>query len=456
MAGEAPFRELVRYAVGGGWGAEEPTSDTLPVRVIRGTDFANIAAGAFDKVPRRFEARAKAERRLLQANDIVLEISGGSRTSNQSTGRTILITQAILDRLGEPVIPASFCRLIRVREDVVAPRYAYFALQEMYTSGRAGLYEHHSTGISNFQFEYFLDQELVWLPPLPEQRAIAHILGTLDDKIELNRRQNETLEAMARALFKAWFVDFEPVRAKMEGRWQRGQSLPGLPAHLYDLFPDRLVESELGEIPEGWRHSTIGEEVTVCGGSTPSTKEPEFWEGGQHCWATPKDLSALKFPVLLDTDRKITDAGLAKISSGLLPVGTVLLSSRAPIGYLAIAEVPTAINQGFIAMKCDGALPNVFVLPWCRESMDVIVGNANGSTFQEISKSNFRPLRVVVPSDPVLTSFTRLAVSLYRQLAENERESRSLAQLRDTLLPKLISGELRVPDAEAFLRERGL
>ena len=286
------------------------------------------------------------------------------------------------------------------------------------------------------------------IPPPAEQRAIAHILGTLDDKIELNRRQNETLEAMARTLFRAWFVDFEPVRAKMEGRWRRGQSLPGLPAHFYDLFPDRLVESEFGETPEGWRHSTIGEEVTVCGGSTPSTKEPEFWEGGQHCWATPKDLSALKFPVLLDTDRKITNAGLAKISSGLLPVGTVLLSSRAPIGYLAIAEVPTAINQGFIAMKCDGALPNVFVLPWCRESMDAIVGNANGSTFQEISKSNFRPLRVVVPSGPVLTSFTWLADSLYRQLAENECESRSLAQLRDTLLPKLISGELRVRDAE--------
>ncbi len=169
------------------------------------------------------------------------------------------------------------------------------------------------------------------LPPLTEQRAIARILGTLDDKIELARRANETLEAMARTLFKAWFVDFEPVRAKIEGRWQRGQSQPGLPGHLYDVFPDRLVESELGEIPEGWRHSTIGEEVTVCGGSTPSTKEPEFWEGGQHCWATPKDLSALKFPVLLDTDRKITDAGIAKISSGLLPVGTVLLSSRAPI-----------------------------------------------------------------------------------------------------------------------------
>ena len=282
------------------------------------------------------------------------------------------------------------------------------------------------------------------IPPIEEQRAIAHILGTLDDKIELNRKHNETLEALARALFKAWFVDFEPVRAKMEGRWQRGQSLPGLPAHLYDLFPDQLVESELGEIPQGWHHSTIGEEVAVCGGSTPSTKEPRFWEGGQHCWATPKDLSTLKFPVLLGTDRKITDAGLARISSGLLPVGTVLLSSRAPIGYLAIAEVPTAINQGFIAMKCDGILPNTFVLQWCKENMDAIIGNANGSTFQEISKSNFRPIPVVVPPKPVLESYQEISGGLYRQTADNERQSRTLAQLRDTLLPKLISGELRV------------
>ncbi len=302
-----------------------------------------------------------------------------------------------------------------------------------------------------------LHQAMVRLPiDLEEQRAIAHILGILDDKIELNRKQNETLEAMARALFKAWFVDFEPVRAKMEGRWQRGQSLLGLPAHLYDLFPDRLVESELGKIPQGWRYSRIGEEVSVCGGSTPSTKEPEFWEGGQHNWATPKDLSTLKFPVLLATGRKITDAGLEKISSGLLPSGTVLLSSRAPVGYLAIAEVPTAINQGFIAMKCDGALPNVFILYWCKENMDAIVGNANGSTFQEISKANFRPIPVVVPSGSVLTSFARSATPLHQQMTENERESLSLAQLRDTLLPQLISGKMRIPDAEVFLKERNL
>lgn len=446
------LEQLSLHTIGGGWGAEiADAKNNIRVSVIRGTDIPRLRVGDFSSVPVRYESAAKVKSRLLKPGDIVVEVSGGSAASGQHTGRALLITQQMVESLGGNVIPASFCRLLRLDSRRVNSRFIVYQIDALHLSGEISEFENQSTGIANFQFTRFIQETYPCIEDLQTQSAIAHILGTLDDKIELLRRQNETLEAMARALFKAWFVDFEPVRAKMEGRWQRGQSLPGLPAHLYDIFPDRLIESELGEIPEGWRHSTIGEEVTVCGGSTPSTKEPEFWEGGQHCWATPKDLSALKFPVLLDTDRKITDAGLAKISSGLLPVGTVLLSSRAPIGYLAIAEVPTAINQGFIAMKCDGALPNVFVLPWCRESMDAIVGNANGSTFQEISKSNFRPLRVVVPSDPVLTSFTRSAVSLYRQLAENERESRSLAQLRDTLLPKLISGELRVPDAERIV-----
>jgi type I restriction enzyme S subunit len=365
-------------------------------------------------------------------------------------GDVVLTTEAPLGEVAQikflPVALAQRIVTMRGKRDLLDSSYLLYLMQSQEMQAKL-LGRSSGTTVTGIKQSELRKIEVA-LPTLSEQRAIARILSMLDEKIELNRRTNETLESMARTLFKAWFVDFEPVRAKIEGRWQRGQSLPGLPAHLYDLFPDRLVESELGEIPEGWRHSTIGEEVTVCGGATPSTKELEFWEGGQYCWATPKDLSTLKFPVLLDTDRKITDTGLAKISSGLLPIGTVLLSSRAPIGYLAIAEVPTAINQGFIAMKCDGALPNVFVLPWCRESMDAIVGNANGSTFQEISKSNFRPLRVVVPSSPLLTSYTRSAGSFYRQLAENERESRSLAQLRETLLPKLISGELRIPDAE--------
>ena len=292
------------------------------------------------------------------------------------------------------------------------------------------------------------------LPPINEQRAIAHILGTLDDKIELNRRMSETLEAMARALFKSWFVDFDPVRAKTEGRWQRGQSLPGLPAHLYDIFPDRLVDSELGEIPEGWEIMPIGELAEVVGGSTPKTERPEYWEGGTHHWVTPKDLSGLSMPVLLDTERKITDAGLAQISSGLLPKGTILLSSRAPIGYLAVAEVPVAVNQGFIAMKPRRSTSNLFLLRWASAAHDEIVSHANGSTFLEISKANFRPIRTVAPGGSAMEAFDRLSRPMYRKVVEHERESRTLAALRDTLLPKLISGELRVPDAERLVESK--
>ena len=290
-----------------------------------------------------------------------------------------------------------------------------------------------------------LQQIRLALPPIQDQRVIAHILGSLDDKIELNRRMNETLEATARALFKSWFVNFDPVRAKMEG------CDTGLPRHLSDLFPNRLVDSEMGEIPEGWEVSEIGKEVNAVGGSTPSTKEPSYWYQGQHYWATPKDLSKLWSPVLLDTSRKITDAGLQKISSGPLPVGTVLLSSRAPIGYLAIAEVPTAVNQGFIAMRCEQRLPSLYVLYWCQQNLGHIRDIAGGSTFPEISKLTFCLIPVLVPSHAILRVFERLGCSLYRRLVANMKEAASLAALRDALLPKLISGEIRVREAEKLV-----
>ena len=280
---------------------------------------------------------------------------------------------------------------------------------------------------------------------LDEQRAIAHILGTLDDKIELNRRMSETLEAMARALFKSWFVDFDPVRAKSEGRD------PGLPKLLADLFPDSFEDSALGQIPKGWEVKAIGELADVVGGSTPKTDRTEYWEGGTHDWVTPKDLSTLSVPVLLDTERKITDFGLAQISSGLLPVGTVLLSSRAPIGYLAIAEIPVAINQGFIAMRPRKGTSNLFLLRWAKAAHDEIVSHANGSTFLEISKASFRPLRVVAPAGPVMNAFDRLLRPLYQGVVRHVRQSRTLATLRDSLLPKLISGELRVENADRFV-----
>ena len=214
----------------------------------------------------------------------------------------------------------------------------------------------------------------------------------------------ETLEAMARALFKSWFVDFDPVRAKAEGRD------PGLPKPLADLFPARLVDSELGEIPEGWEIKPVGDLADAVGGTTPGTKAPSYWEGGTHAWATPKGLSRLSVPVLLGTERRITDAGLSQVGSGLLPKGTVLLSSRAPIGYLAVAELPVAINQGFIAMVATAGTSNLFLLLWASVAHEDIVSRANGSTFLEISKANFRPSTDRVPEGAELPRAARSRV----------------------------------------------
>ncbi|HET7931963.1 MAG TPA: restriction endonuclease subunit S [Rhodanobacteraceae bacterium] len=276
-------------------------------------------------------------------------------------------------------------------------------------------------------------------PGLDEQRAIAGVLGALDDKIEQNRRTVQTLEKLARAIFRAWFVDFEPVKAKAAG----ATGFPSMPQAVFDALPTTFVDSDIGTVPEGWDVKPIGEVVTVKGGATPSTKKPEYWDSGMHCWATPKDLSHLWHPVLLDTDRHITDAGASVISSGLLPVGTVLLSSRAPVGYLAIAVVPTAINQGFIAMICDGMLPPTYVYQWAAASMETIKTHASGTTFAEISKKAFRPLPIVEPTDNVVTAYKELVEPLFELLTGCVKESTRLAELRDYLLPKLLSGTVR-------------
>jgi type I restriction enzyme S subunit len=326
------------------------------------------------------------------------------------------------------------------------PRFAYYFLK---TVDLAGLNSGSAQPSLNRNFVHPVSAAF---PDPSEQKAIANVLGSLDDKIELNRQMNETLEAMARAIFKDWFVDFGPTRTKMAMRGEDPQKentapAPYLAPDIWSLFPDRLDDE--GK-PEGWLSSTIGHEVTILGGSTPSTKEPDLW-GGEISWATPKDLSSLASPILLSTERQITEAGLSDISSGLLPIGTVLLSSRAPIGYLAIAAIPTAVNQGFIAMICNKQLSKTFVWQWAHANMDIIRQRANGSTFQEISKTNFRPIPVLFAQFEILQAYDNLVGPLLDRIAANAIESRSLMTTRDLLLPKLMSGEIRVKDAEKML-----
>lgn len=288
--------------------------------------------------------------------------------------------------------------------------------------------------------------------PVPEpdgaMLSLVKILECLDGRIALLRETNITLEAIAQALFKSWFVDFDPVRAKLDGRVREGMD-----EATAALFPDSFDESEIGLVPTGWRVGEIGDVVDYVGGGTPSTKGVEYWEPGEHAWTTPKDLSGLKSPALLRTDRLISSKGLTKVSSGLLPAGTLLLSSRAPIGYLAIAQIPLAINQGYIAMLPSSQLPPLYMLFWCRQNMEVIKSRANGSTFMEISKKAFSPIPSLVPPAPVLDAFMIIASQLFSRLVENEKQAQTLVCLRDVLLPRLVSGQLRLSETADAIQE---
>lgn len=289
------------------------------------------------------------------------------------------------------------------------------------------------------------------IPPLDQQAEIASILGAIDDRITLLRETNATLEATAQVMFKSWFVDFDPVRTNAEGLEPEGMD-----AATAALFPESFDNSELGLVPSGWVVKPIGDAVNCIGGGTPNTKEPSYWEPAEHAWTTPKDLSGLQSPVLLNTERKLSKLGLAKVSSGLLSAGTLLLSSRAPIGYLAIAQMPIAVNQGYIAIPSGGELSPLYMLFWCRQNMEGIKARANGSTFMEISKKAFRPIPALVPSAKVLAAFASVADPLFERLIENERQAQTLTKLRDTLLPRLISGQLRLPEAKALVKAANL
>ena len=306
------------------------------------------------------------------------------------------------------------------------------------------------------------------LPSLGEQRKIAKILSDLDEKIHLNNQINQTLESIAQALFKSWFIDFDPVRAKIVAKLEgadpeiaamcviSGKSEAELKQMSEDdlaelrataaLFPDELVESELGEVPKGWVVSIVGEQVQTVGGGTPSTKNADFWDNGIHHWTTPKDLSNLTDKILLNTERKITDIGLKKISSGLLPKNTVLMSSRAPVGYLALAKIEVAINQGYIAILPNTKYSAEYLIHWCKANMAEIKGRASGTTFQEISKKNFREINFIRPDEKVIAVYTRTAKTLYDEITLKAKEKQSLINLRDTLLPKLLLGEVEIPD----------
>ncbi|HDO7812144.1 TPA: restriction endonuclease subunit S [Legionella pneumophila] len=382
------------------------------------------------------EAAKKLKNVDIFKKDILLNITG------DSVARVCIAPEDYL-----PARVNQHVALIRLKHDEFDYRFVrYFLTSNKMQSYMLSLAS--SGGTRNALTKGMIENFLIPKPALSIQKKIAHILSTLDNKIELNKKINQTLESIAQAIFKSWFVDFDPVHAKAnaqsEDEYDAIAKELGISREILDLFPSEFEESELGLIPKGWEVDEIGNIINIVGGGTPSTKNKDFWDGGNVNWSTPKDLSSLDFPVLLDTERKITEQGLKKISSGLLEEGTLLLSSRAPIGYMAISKIPVAINQGFIAIPPNQKLSSIFLLYWTKNNIDVIKSYSGGTTFQEISKKNFRLIKLILPSANLLDAFNKLASNLFNSIVMKEMENKSLQEIRDNLLPKLLSGEIDV------------
>ena len=308
-------------------------------------------------------------------------------------------------------------------------------------------------------------------PPLPEQRAIAHILGTLDDKIELNRRMNQTLEAMARALFKSWFVDFGPVRAKhalskLEGAEGRpstssGQAFPGLPKRLADLFPDSFEDSELGEIPKGWTVNSLSEITTVITkGTTPQqTDTGTNVEDDRRINYVRVNAIDDDGAVLFDKLTTISESvHLGMLKRSILQANDVLYTIAGTIGRTAIVDeslLPANTNQAVAIIRPKQAIPSFFLVmtmraPAFREDLH---SNIVHAVQANLSLGMLSRARIVVPPGGKLPQLYTPIEELMKRVSSTRAESRSLAALRDTLLPKLLSGEVQVNQGAKFVKE---
>lgn len=248
------------------------------------------------------------------------------------------------------------------------------------------------------------------IPDSSTQLAIVEVLDALDDKIDANTKLAKTSDELAGTLFRR--------------------------ALLSSSYSDR----------------TFNDIAQVSGGGTPSTKTPEFWDG-EIAWATPTDVTALAGPYLESTSRTITEAGLNACASGLFPPGSILMTSRATIGAFALAQVPTAVNQGFIVVQPNDPSLHFWIFHEMRSRVDEFISLANGATFLELSRSNFKKFKVRKAAPEIMTDFNSVAADLHNHARAALRENEALSATRDTLLPLLMSGKLRVKDAEKIVED---
>ena len=306
--------------------------------------------------------------------------------------------------------------IFRCETEKLAPSYLYHFLRSPYFKGQVNALR---SGVAQPQLP-IRDMKYIDIPlsPLDTQHRIADILSAYDDLIENNRRRIALLEQSARLLHKEWFV------------------------HL--RFPGHEHVKITGGVPEGWEKKIISGVCDTIGGGTPSTKKSEFWEDGDILWVVPTDVTRNGCVALLDTEKRITQAGLSNSSARLVPPETILMTSRASIGYFALMEETVCTNQGFINIVPHNRDMRMYILHNLMFRVEEIRSHAGGSTYAEVSKGRFRNMGILAPPLPLCQQFNEIAYSCLRQTRLLLKQNVNLAKARDLLLPRLMNGEIAV------------
>ena len=398
-------------------------------------DTGSITEGQIDRIQRLTPATDKIPsraRRKCLSGDIVY-----------STVRPNQRHYGIVKEAPENLLVSTGFAVVRGKEAIADTGYLYsYLTQDHVVNYLQALAEHSTSAYPSIRPADLARLEIV-LPSFDEQRRIADVLGALDDRIELNRRMCETLEQMAQRLFKSWFVDFDPIRAKSEGRWREGASLPGLPDHLYDLFPCDIVESKLGPIPTGWRISTVSELCFyIDNGGTPKRNDERYW-GGCIPWFVTAELQD---GPLTRSGERITDMGLEESSCKLWPAGTVLIALYASptVGRLGLLTIDATANQACCGLQAKPAFGPHYVYGTLYHARKWLQNVAVGSAQQNISQGIVRDTRSVVADSEVHRAFNDIVSPIWTMLTELTDESQLLTGVRGTLLPRLMSGEVRI------------
>jgi type I restriction enzyme S subunit len=367
-------------------------------------------------------------RGLPEPGDVVMTTEAPLGEVAQLDGRKVALAQRLITLRGHP----------RLLDNT----YLRFVMQSLFVQEQLLA---RSTGTTVFGIRQSeLRKVELPVPPLLEQEAVAGVLGSIEAKITLNDSMNETLDAIARAIFRSWFVDFAPVRAKATGH------LPNwLNAATARLFPDHFEDSSLGRIPAEWRVSRIGDEVVTLLGGTPSRDEPRFWKGGTIPWINSGTANEFR---VIEPSEYITREGLEGSATKLLPERTTIIAiTGATLGQVSLLEIAACANQSIVAVLGCDKIPSEFIYFWIRQNVDDLLSWQTGGAQQHINKNNVNDLPLLCPPDAVVHEYLRIVKPHFDRIRLNCQESLVLTTIRGTLLPALLSGEIRVMDAEKSL-----